>query len=195
MRYRLGVKDTAVSDAPSFLAVMKWTDDECRTYLGRRRWPDGSICPKCGAKEPYTITRKSLSKNAVRSLYKCRTCKRQYTATVGTFFQDSHIPLSKWFVAIFLMVSWKKGISAHQLHRELGITYRAAWFMCHRVREARKDGEFSLLTSTIEADETHVDGQQRGRQVERERIRTEMKMARAPKIRTRAPKRMRCSGQ
>lgn len=151
------------ASAPAFLEVMQWTDDECRAYLERRRWPDGPICPKCGATEPYTITRKAASKNAVKSLYKCRACKRQYTATVGTIFEDSHIPLRKWFAAIYLMCSSKKGMSAHQLHRQLKITYRAAWFMCHRVREAMADGDpLAPLSGTIEADETFVGGKPRG---------------------------------
>ena len=80
----------------TFHEVMRWTDQESRAFLERLRWPDGPQCPKCGAAEPYTITRKSPSKNAVRSFYKCRGCKRQFTATVGTIFEDSKIPLHKW---------------------------------------------------------------------------------------------------
>jgi transposase-like protein len=158
----------------SFLSVLKWTDDECRAYLERQHWPDGPICPKCGAPNPYTITRKSPSKNGVKSLYRCRACKRQYTATVGTIFEDSHIPLSKWFAAIYLMCSSKKGMSAHQIHRQLTITYRSAWFMCHRIREAMEDsGEFPLLVGTIEADETFVGGKPRGHRLHRQQVQRE----------------------
>ena len=120
----------------SFQTVLRWSDDECRVFLEQKRWPDGPHCPKCGAEEPYTITRKTSTKNAVKSLYKCRACRRQFTATVGTIFEDSKIPLNKWFAAIYLMCSSKKGISAHQLHRSLDITYKSAWFMCHRIRES-----------------------------------------------------------
>ena len=77
----------------TFHEVMRWTDDECREFLEAMRWPDGPHCPKCGAKEPYTITRKTKTKNVVRSLYKCRDCKRQFSSTVGTLFEDSKIPL------------------------------------------------------------------------------------------------------
>jgi len=140
----------------TFHDVMRWSDDQCREFLEGQRWPDGPICPKCGVAEPYTLTRKSASKNSVRSLYKCRKCRKQFTATVGTIFEDSHIPLSKWFAAIYLMTSSKKGVSAHQIHRTLGVTYKSAWFMCHRVREAMREKDGSLLSGVIEADETYV---------------------------------------
>ncbi|MBI4236663.1 MAG: IS1595 family transposase, partial [Chloroflexi bacterium] len=160
----------------SFTQVMEWTDAECRAYLEAKRWPDGPVCPKCGAKEPYTVTRKSASKNLVRSFYRCRECKRQFTATIGTIFEDSHIPLSLWFKAIYLMCASKKGVSAHQIHRELEITYKSAWFMCHRIREAMREKDLPLLSGTIEADETYVGGRQRGHPVERERVQDEIKM-------------------
>src|SRR5437899_2489514 len=96
--------DNAVSNL-SFRNVMRWSDDQCREYLERQRWPDGPICPKCGATEPYTLTRKTTTKNSVCSLYKCRKCRKQFTATVGTIFEDSHIPLSTWFASIYLMCS------------------------------------------------------------------------------------------
>ena len=172
----------------SFLAVMKWTDDECRAYLERQRWPDGPRCPKCGAPNPYTITRKSPSKNGVKSLYRCRACKRQYTATVGTIFEDSHIPLSKWFAAIHLMCSSEKGISAHQLHRQLGITYRSAWFMCCHIREAMADsGGLPVLVGTIGADEAFVGGKPRHHHLHRRQAQREyeagVRGAQPPRIR------------
>src|SRR5205814_2365583 len=113
--------------------------DQCRAYLEHRRWPNGPVCPKCGDTNPYTITRRSASKNLVKTHYRCRGCRKDYTVTVGTIFEDSHIPLPKWFAAIYLMIGSKKGISSHQLHRELGLTYRSAWFMSHRIREAMRD--------------------------------------------------------
>ena len=135
----------------NYLSILRWSDEECRDYLEAQRWPDGPVCPKCGATEPYTITRKSATKNQVSKLYKCRSCKRQFTATVGTIFEDSKVPLHKWFAAIAQMCASKKGVSAHQIHRELGVTYKAAWFMCHRIREAMKDKEGLPLGGTVEA--------------------------------------------
>jgi len=153
----------------TFQKVVRWTDEECREYLERMRWPDGPHCPKCGAEEPWKIERRTPSKNAVRTLYRCRGCKRQFTATVGTIFEDSKIPLSKWFAAIYLMCASKKGISAHQLHRQLDITYKSAWFMCHRVRCAMGDKDPAPLTGVIEADETYVGGKPRGHPTHRSR--------------------------
>ena len=139
----------------SFLEILKWSDEQCRSYLERMRWSNGAHCPKCGENSPYRIIRRSGTKNAVQSLYKCRVCKRQFTATVGTIFEDSHIPLNKWFAAIYLMCASKKGISAHQLHRQLDITYKSAWFMCHGIREAMRDkGVLLPLNGIVEADET-----------------------------------------
>jgi len=167
-----------------FLKVLKWSEEECRAYLERQRWPDGAHCPKCGADKPWKITRKAASKNAVRSLYRCRTCKRQFTATVGTIFEDSKIPLNKWFAGIYLMCSSKKGISAHQLHRELEITYKSAWFMCHRVREAMGEHYDAPLTGTIEADETYVGAKlRRGHRLTWERKRDEAEMGLRPRVR------------
>ena len=161
----------------TFQNVLQWTEDQCREFLETMRWPDGPVCPKCGETVPYRITRKSASKNAVRSLYRCRACKRQYTATVGTIFEDSKLPLNKWFAAIYLMCSSKKGVSAHQVHRTLGVTYKSAWFMCHRIREAMRDkGDLSLLSGTIEADETYVGGKRRGHWTWHEREQDEIAM-------------------
>lgn len=166
----------------SFLSVMKWTDEQCREYLEAQRWPTGPICPKCGAAEPWTINRKSATKNLVQKLYRCRSCKKQYTATVGTIFEDSKVPLSKWFAAIYLMCASKKGMSAHQIHRELDVTYKTAWFMCHRIREAMKDKEGALLTGTVEADETYIGARtRRGHRIWRERIQDEIEMGLRPK--------------
>ena len=156
------MQDHSTPASVSFLAVLKWTDDDCRAYLEASRWPDGPRCPKCGDVGPYTIKRKSSTKNVVRKLYRCRACRKDYTVTVGTVFEDSHIPLNKWFAAIYLMGASKKGMSAHQLHRELDIAYRSAWFMCHRVREAMRDKSWVPFTGTVEADETYVGGKPRG---------------------------------
>jgi transposase-like protein len=132
-------------------------EDAARDLLEEMRWGKaGAVCPKCGGSDPYRITPKAGSKTR-KGLYKCRACRKQFTVTVGTVFEDSHIPLSKWLLAIHLLASSKKGMSAHQLHRNLGISYKAAWFMAHRLRYAMKQGPMAaLLEGTIEVDETYV---------------------------------------
>ena len=150
-----------MSDQLTFFKVMNWSTQECLAFLESQRWPDGVACPDCGTLDPYRIERKKASKNAVRFLWKCKGCKRQFTATVGTIFEGSHIPLNKWFAAIWLMCSSKKGHSAHQIHRELDITYKSAWFLMHRIRSAMKDGGSPFLSGIVEADETYVGGKYR----------------------------------
>ena len=146
----------------SFLKVLNWSEDQCRDYLIEQRWPNGVACPRCGGMDPYRIERRTKSKNAVRKLFKCRECKRQFTETIGTIFEGSHIPLNKWFAAIYLMCSSKKGMSAHQIHRQLDVTYKSAWFMLHRIRLAMKDPDSPyMLSGTVEADETYIGGKAR----------------------------------
>lgn len=129
-------------------------------YLSKLRWPDGPRCIHCGADKVATLNVKS----AKRVVLKCRTCRKQFSATVGTIFQGSHIPLSKWFMAIQLMCSSKKGMSAHQLHRMLLITYKSAWFMAHRIRHAMKQTPFGdKLGGIVEADETYIGGKSHGK--------------------------------
>jgi len=168
----------------SFQEVLRWTDNECRAFLERMRWPNGAHCPKCGENSPYKMTRRKPSKNLVGTIYRCRVCKRQFTATVGTIFEDSKIPLSKWFASIYLMCASKKGISAHQIHRQLGITYKSAWFMCHRIREAMTDkGMLGSLSGIVEADETYLHPRRRrGSPAHHERIQDEIKMGLRPKV-------------
>lgn len=133
-------------------------------YLAKLRWPDGPRCVHCQAEKVYTLN-VAASKRVV---LKCGKCRKQFSATVGTIFEDSHIALSKWFMAIQLMCSSKKGMSAHQLHRTLGITYKSAWFMGHRIRHAMKQSPFSgKLGGIIEADETYIGGKARGQGVGR----------------------------
>jgi transposase-like protein len=154
----------------TFLNILKWSDERCREYLEERRWPNGPICPKCGSADYWTINRKSQTKNVVKKLYRCKNkdCRKQFTATIGTIFEDSKIPLSKWFAAIYLMCASKKGVSAHQIHRSVGVTYKSAWFLCHRIREAMHDKDGSILTGVVEADETYVGGKPRGHKLWRE---------------------------
>ena len=127
-------------------------------YLESIRWPDGPVCPHCGESErkPYRL------KSKTRKLWKCAACRKQYTVTVGTIFEGSHIGLHKWLLAFYLLCSSKKGMSAHQLHRMLGVTYKSAWFMAHRIRYAMEQPPFAKpLTGVVEADETYVGGKVR----------------------------------
>ena len=161
----------------TLIDVLQLTPEDCRDILVASRWPQGPICPKCGAPDPYRITRRSRTKNLVSTLFKCRSCRRQFSATVGTIFEDSKIPLNRWFGAIFLMCSSKKGISAHQLHRNLGISYESAWFMCHRVRAAMDAGSFEKMSGTVEVDETYVGPRtRRGHPTWHEKIKDEEEM-------------------
>ena len=118
-------------------------------------WPNGAICPHCGGVgRAYTLTGKTTR----IGLRKCGHCRKQFTVKVGTVFEDSHVPLTKWLQALHLLCSSKKGISSHQLHRILGVSLKTAWFMSHRLREAMRDGTLSPLGgsgSTVEADETY----------------------------------------
>jgi len=131
-------------------------NDKAREWLEARIWAKGRICPHCG-----TIDQSSLMHGkAHRSgLYQCNDCREQFTVTVGTVFERSKIPLSKWLAALFLMVSSKKGVSAHQVHRMLGISYKSTWFMMHRLREAMRSGDLAPMGgagSIVEIDETYI---------------------------------------
>lgn len=134
--------------------------DEARKHLEAQRWPNGPICPHCGNAHADRIT--AMKGKAHRpGLYNCMECREQFTVTVGTVFERSKIPLNKWLLATFLMASSKKGMSAHQLHRMLGVTYKTAWFMAHRIREAMKEdvksaGPLGGEGKTVEADETYI---------------------------------------
>src|SRR3712207_2050539 len=110
-------------------------DEAARLHLEAQRWPDGPYCPHCGERDAIT---RLQGKSTAAGMCVCRSCRKKFTVTVGTIFERSHIPLSKWMLAFRLMASSKKGVSAHQLHRSLGITYKSAWFMAHRIREAMK---------------------------------------------------------
>lgn len=133
-------------------------DDKARAYLERVRWPDGPVCPHCGSiADHYRLEGKSHRKG----LLKCQDCREQFSVTVGTVFERSKIPLSKWLAAAFLLCSSKKGISAHQLHRTLGVTYKTAWFLAHRIRLAMTDSggtepNMGSGGKVVEADETYV---------------------------------------
>jgi transposase-like protein len=129
-------------------------ETKAREHLEALRWPKGPICPHCGSVE--NITRLE-GKSHRPGLHQCNECREHFTVTVDTLFERSHIPLNKWLLAFHLMAASKKGISAHQLHRMLGITYKSAWFMAHRIREAMNTGFTGPIGGggkIVEADET-----------------------------------------
>jgi transposase-like protein len=137
-------------------------EDKAREALEAIRWPHGPYCPHCGNANPEKIALIEGKKQSHRpGLRYCNECKGQFTVTVGTVFERSKIPLSKWWLATHLLGASKKGMSAHQLHRMLGVTYKTAWFMAHRIREAMKEdvkssGPLGGEGKTVEADETYI---------------------------------------
>jgi len=136
--------------------------EAAREWLERLLWPEGPVCPHCGLIGcAYTMRGKTQR----AGLYKCKGCEEQFTVTVGTLFESSHIPLSKWVLGFQLMCASKKGMSAHQMHRMLGITYKSAWFMCHRIRAALADGSLPVAklggeNRVVEVDETYIGGKE-----------------------------------
>lgn len=141
---------------PELLSAPEYHDeDAARLYLQEVRWPDGVYCPFCGALDDI----KPLGGESMGpGWFYCPACQDKFTVRVGSIFERSHIPLHKWLLAFRLMASSKKGVSAHQLHRTLGITYKSAWFLAHRIREAMKPSEPPTLGGegqVIEADETY----------------------------------------
>lgn len=154
------------TDADLNLATLShlFTDENAaRAFLESKRWPNGPVCPHCECKEVYTLTPKPGSTHPVRpGVYKCKGCREQFTVRIGTIYEESKLPLSKWLMAIHLMTSSKKGVSSHQIARELGITVKSAWFLTHRIREAMKrEPMASMLSGTVEVDETYVGGKPR----------------------------------
>jgi transposase-like protein len=143
------------------------TEKTAVAYLESIRWADGIVCPHCGNNDQnkFWVIKASKSKKVRVGLRQCACCKKQFRVTVGTVFEDSHIPLNLWLVAWYLLCGAKKGMSALQLQRHLGLgSYRSAWFMAHRIRHAMQDPIFSEpLKGTVEADETYVGGKTRGK--------------------------------
>ncbi len=130
--------------------------DAAREHLEAQRWPGGVYCAHCGGTDRI---RKLEGKSHRPGLYQCGDCRQQFTVTVGTVFERSKVPLNKWLLATFLMAQSKKGMSAHQLHRSIGVTYKTAWFMFHRIREAMGNTDKSPMGSgggVVEADETFL---------------------------------------
>ena len=133
------------------------TDAKCRELLERLRWPSGVACIRCGSM--------SISEIESRNQYDCNDCRYQFSVTVGTIMHDSHLPLRKWFLAIYLMCESKKGISALQLKRTLGVAYKTSWYLCHRIREAMGNDPFDgpTLLGIVEVDETLIGGKTKGK--------------------------------
>jgi transposase-like protein len=143
------------------LASQYSDDDKARELLESIRWPNGPVCPHCKSTKAYRLTPK-LGSSTRKGVCKCGECRKQYTVTVGTIFASSHIKISTWLMATFILCSSKKGVSAHQLHRMLGITYKTAWFMAHRLRFAMTEGPLAeMLKGVVEIDETYVGGKPR----------------------------------
>ena len=143
--------------------------DKAREHLESLYWPTGPVCRHCGNADASRIT-KLAGKSTRPGVYWCNECDKPFSVTVGTVMEDSKIPLNKWVLAFHLMASSKKGMSAHQLHRMLGVTYKTAWFLCHRIREAmtpeetyKTKGPLGGHGKTVEADETFVGGKAKNR--------------------------------
>src|ERR1043165_4319016 len=158
-------------------------EDAAREYLERMRWPDGVVCPHCGLiGEAYRINVKEKTAEEIealkaagkrvrkprKGLWACAGCREQFTVTVKTIFEDSHIPLHKWLLAIHLLLSSKKGMSAHQLMRNLDIKqYKSAWFMAHRIRYALAGERFEKRGGIVETDETYIGGKAKNKHKEK----------------------------
>ena len=132
-------------------------DDECREALEDIRWPAGVCCTRCGDMDVLELPK--------HNRWECKSCKYQFSVTSGTIMHDSHLPLRKWFIAIYLMCESKKGISANQMKRTLGVAYQTAWHLCHRIREAMGNEPFEgpTLVGVVEVDETMIGGKKKGK--------------------------------
>jgi len=133
---------------------------KARVWLEAMLWADGRVCGYCG------VVNESTAITGREGYYQCNACRKQFTVQVGTLFERSHIPLNKWLMAAFLLCASKKGMSAHQMHRMLGITYKSAWFMCHRLREAMAPLKAAPLGGEgkiVEADTTYIGGKEKNK--------------------------------
>jgi transposase-like protein len=131
------------------------TEEKCRDFLQELRWPHGAECPRCFTRDAVKIKgRKQL---------RCKSCDYRFSVTVGTVFSDSHLPLWKWFLATYMVIESKKGISAKQLQRTLGVTYKTAWYLGHRIRSAMEEDSPVPLSGVVEVDETYIGGYSKDR--------------------------------
>jgi transposase-like protein len=141
-------------------------EDKARAWFEAARWPNGPVCPHCGNADVTRIydIAANVSHGVREGLKSCQDCLGQFTVMTGSVMESSHLPLAKWALAYRLMASAKKGISAHQMHRTLGISYKTAWFLCHRIRESMRDatgGKLGGRGKIVEADEVYVGGKPR----------------------------------
>lgn len=133
------------------------TQHKCEVFLRSKRWPKGVACPRCGEAHPYWIS--------TRKIWRCKACSYEFSVTTGTIFHRSRTPLQKWYVAIWLMVTSKKGVSAKQLERSLGVTYKTAWRMAMQIRKAMRPGYGfeDKLAGIVEADDVYIGGPKPGK--------------------------------
>jgi transposase-like protein len=136
------------------LMALFHSDDRCRAYLEGLRWPDGVKCPRCESAK--------ISRSYKRNQFVCDSCDYNFSVTSGTIFHDTKLPLVKWFVATYLMTESKKGMSANQIKRTLDVSYKTAWYLCHRIRHAMNEASGEPLSGTLEVDETFVGGKVKG---------------------------------
>ncbi|HTU47894.1 MAG TPA: IS1595 family transposase [Bryobacteraceae bacterium] len=129
------------------------SEQKCRRYLEKLRWPEGAVCPRCQSQ--------SISRVFERDQFDCNSCRYQFSVTAGSIFHDSHLPIWKWFLATYMMIESKKGISANQLKRTLSVSYKTAWYLCHRIRRAMLEMRRELLSGTVECDEIYIGGRRR----------------------------------
>ncbi len=141
----------------SVLSAPRFHDEQAAyEWVEARLWPNGPVCPRCGATDRIGELKGKSTRIGVR---KCYRCYKPFTVKVGTIFEDSHLPLHKWLQAMHLLCASKKGISTHQLHRMLGVTLKTAWFLSHRIREAMRSGDLAPMGGAggiVEVDETFI---------------------------------------
>lgn len=142
-------------------------EDKARAYLEGLRWPNGVTCPRCQGEK--------VARVKARGQFDCSSCGHQFSVTSGTVLHDTHLPLWKWFLATYLMCEARKGVSANQLKRTLGVAYKTAWYLCHRIRSAMTQEGTAPLSGVVEADETYVGGKARGQATKREAARNRLK--------------------
>jgi transposase-like protein len=143
------------------------TDSDCREYLELQRWGGVPTCIHCGTIDANHYKLKTGGE--FKGMYKCRACKQRFTALLGTMFEGSPIPLKKWFIAAFLFSAHKKGVSSHQLARDLGVTQKTAWFMLHRLRQVFTDIDPKILKDVVSVDETFIGGKNKNRHADKKK--------------------------
>jgi transposase-like protein len=151
-----GLEDLAMMDSVNLCSLIEQfgSEERCRSYLEALRWPDDIRCPRCLSAK--------ISQIVKRHQFDCDACRYQFSVTAGTIFNDSHLPLWKWFLCVYLLCESRKGMSANQIKRTLGISYKTAWYLCHRIRAAMKEAHPKPLDGVVEIDETYVGGKEHG---------------------------------